>query len=441
MTLSKRAAPHQERHTVEREISTGSEPYIVVSSDTHAGLQCEEYRPYLESSLHEEFDRYVAERHAHRRIAEELNAEFIAEWEGDNEWGLQGAYDPEVRDPVLDADGVAGEIIFADGDAVTGQESPPFGAGLHAGQITDPRLAFGGARAHNRWLEEFCATDPVRRGGVALVPITHDVDLAVAEIESLAGKPGIKGIMVPTMWHGFPAYGTDHYDRVWAACAETGLVVHTHSGEADFDAYGDNVAMYISEVPFWTHRILWQLLFSGKFDRFPDLRYAVVECGSYWIGDLLWKTDVNFGASWKVKKMGTRMKGLISRLPSEYFGSNVFIGASTMSTEEVRRRHVNGIDALMWGTDYPHPEGSWPNTVERLEKDFQDVSIEDTRRLLGLNAIDCYGLDEAGLRVVADRIGPTPETLGQSPDLRTPADAVEKARWWIGEYGCEMQYA
>ena len=79
--------------------------------------------------------------------------------------------------------------------------------------------------------------------------------------------------------------------------------------------------------------------------------------------------------------------------------------------------------------------------MERLEKDFQDVSIEDTRRLLGLNAIDCYGLDEAGLRVVADRVGPTPEQLGQSPDLRTPADAVETARWWINEYGCEMQYA
>ena len=63
---------------MEREVSTGSEPYVVVSSDTHAGLQCEEYRPYLESSLHEEFDTYVAERHAHRRIAEELNAEFIA---------------------------------------------------------------------------------------------------------------------------------------------------------------------------------------------------------------------------------------------------------------------------------------------------------------------------------------------------------------------------
>ena len=134
------------------------------------------------------------------------------------------------------------------------------------------------------------------------------------------------------------------------------------------------------------------------------------------------------------------MKGLISRLPSEYFGTNVFIGASTMSREEIRRRHLNGIDALMWGTDYPHPEGSWPNTVERLETDFRDVSIEDTRQLLGLNAVDCYGLDLDGLTGVAARVGPTPEQLGQDPDLRTPADATRAARWWLDEYDCELRY-
>ncbi len=422
------------------DITSPTDPYIVVSSDTHAGLNCEEYRPYLDSSLHEEFDQYVAERHEHRRIAEEVNADFIQQWEGDNAEGLRGAYDPEVRDKELDADGISGEVIFADGDAVTGQESPPFGAGLAAGQITDPKKAFGGARAHNRWLEEFCATNPARRAGVALVPITHGVEESVKEIEALAGKPGIKGIMVPTMWHGFPAYGSGHYDKVWAACAEAGLVVHTHSGEADFESYGDNVAMYIREVPFWTHRILWQLLFSGKFDQFPNLKYAVVECGSFWVGDILWKADVNFGASNKIKKMGSRMKGLISRLPSEYFGSNVFIGASTMSKEEIRRRQVNGIDALMWGTDYPHPEGSWPHTRERLENDFRDVSIEDTRRLLGLNAVECYDLDLAGLTEIAAKIGPTPESLHQDPNLRTEPEAQRKARWWLDEYGCEMQY-
>jgi len=420
--------------------SSESEPYIVVSSDTHAGLKCEDYRPYLDSSLHEDFDRYVQERYDHRRVQEELNADFIEQWEGENAAGLLGAYDPSVRDRVLDADGVAAEVIFADGDAVTGQESPPFGAGLAAGQITDSRQAFGGARAHNRWLEDFCASNPERRAGVALVPITHDVNAAVSEIEMLAEIPGIHGIMIPTMWHKFPAYGSDHYDRVWAACAETGLVVHTHSGEADFDAYGENVAMYVSEVPFWTHRALWQLLFSGKFDKFPGLRYCVVECGSYWIGDLLWKCDVNFGASWKIKKMGSRMEGLLKRLPSEYFGESIFVGASTMSKEEIRRRHMNGIDALMWGTDYPHPEGSWPNTKARLEEDFVDVSIEDTRRLLGLNAINCYRLNHDALALLSAEIGPTPKSLGQDPSLRTPRDSVRAARWWLDEYDCKLQY-
>jgi predicted TIM-barrel fold metal-dependent hydrolase len=414
-------------------------PYVIVSSDTHAGLRPEQYRDWLDPRFLPQFDEWVAERHHHRRLVEEVNGEYVERWERENADGLQGAFDPEVRDRVLDADGVAGEIIFADGDSVTGQESPPFGAGLAAGQITDPELAFAGARAHNRWLVEFCATNPTRRAGVALVPVIHDIDRAVAEVEELAGKPGIKGVMVPTMWHDKPSYGHPSYAPFWQACADAGLVVHTHSGEGDWPSYNDNIAQFILEVPFWTHRILWQLLLSGTFDRIPNLRYAVVECGSYWLGDLLWKADTNFGASGKVKKLNSRTKGLISRLPSEYVGENVFIGASTMSTEEIRRRHLNGIDALMWGTDYPHPEGSWPHTGERLGTDFREVSIEDTRLLLGLNAVRCYDLDLPGLTDIAGSVGPTPSSLGQDPDLRTPDDAIRTARWWFDAYGMEWR--
>ena len=74
--------------------------------------------------------------------------------------GLRGAYDAEQRDKEMDADGVAAEVIFPDADAITGMESPPFGAGLSAGMIEDPELAFAGARAHNRFLVELCATSP-----------------------------------------------------------------------------------------------------------------------------------------------------------------------------------------------------------------------------------------------------------------------------------------
>ena len=119
---------------------------------------------------------------------------------------MKGAFDPVIRDKELDADGVAADVLFADADAITGMASPPFGAGLFAGAIEDPELAFAGAHAHNRFLAEMCSHAPHRRGGIALVPITHDVTRAVAEIEWVADQPGIRGIMIPTMWRGRAPY-------------------------------------------------------------------------------------------------------------------------------------------------------------------------------------------------------------------------------------------
>ena len=316
-----------------------NERYMIVSSDCHAGLPCESYRPYLESAFHLQFEEFLAERHANRDAAMKLNYDYIHEWETTNEEGLKGAYEGPRRDKEMDADGVAGEVMFADADAVTGMESPPFGAGLSAGAIKDPALAFAGARAHNRFLEDLCADNPVRRAGVALIPVTHDIDLAVREVDAVAGKPGIRGVMIPT------------------------------------------------------------------------------------------------------KKMAALLKGKISKLPSEYFGTNIFIGASTMSREEIRRRHVIGCDVAMWGTDYPHPEGTWPNTVAKLRSDFHDVPVEDTRKLLGDTAAALYGMDVPALRAIADKIGPTPQDLGQDVTLRTNPDDVANARWWIKEYGCKAPNA
>ena len=84
-----------------------------------------------------------------------------------------------ARDKELDADGVAGEVIFPDADSVSGGASAPFGAGLGASGTTPGELLFAGARAHNRWLAELCQDSPERRAGVAVVPIMVDVDAAV----------------------------------------------------------------------------------------------------------------------------------------------------------------------------------------------------------------------------------------------------------------------
>jgi len=417
------------------EESTVSERYVIISSDCHAGLACEDYRPYLDPKFHPQFDEFLAERHAQREEALKMNYEYIMNWETQNEEGLRGAWDAEQRDKELDADGVAAEVIFADSDAITGRESPPFGAGLSAGEIRDPDLAFAGARAHNRFLVELCATSPERRGGIALVPIVHDVERAVAEIEWVAQHPGIRGIMIPTMWRDHPPYNDRVYDPVWAACAEAGLVVHTHSGEAPREEYNDHIGIYLAEVAWWAYRPIAHLLFSGVFERFPRLKFAVTESAAYWVPDLKWKWDQYFGGGHTTAKLAAMMQGIISRLPSEYFGTNIFIGASTMSKEEIRRRYQIGTDAVMWGTDYPHPEGTWPNTVARLRADFADVPVADARLMLGETAARCYGFDLDALRPIADKIGPTPADLGQDLSRTATPEEMARAEWWKDEYG------
>ncbi len=81
----------------------------------------------------------------------------------------------------------------------------------------------------------------------------------------------------------------------------------------------------------------------------------------------------------------------------------------------------------MWGTDYPHPEGTWPHTQERLRGDFGDIPVEDARKLLGETAARCYGFDLEALRPIAEKIGPTPADLGQDASLRTDPEAVRTA--------------
>ncbi len=266
------------------------------------------------------------------------------------------------------------------------------------------------------------------------MPITHDVRRAVAEIEWVAAQPGIRGIMIPTMWRSRAPYNDAVYDPVWAVCAETGLPVHTHSGEAPMEEFGDHTGVYLAEVVWWAVRPAWHLLFSGAFERHPGLKFVVTEAAGYWAPDMMWKWDQYMGGGHTTKKLAAMLQGKISKLPSDYFGTNIFIGASTMSKEELRRRDVIGTDVVMWGTDYPHPEGTWPNTMARLRADFGAMPVDDTARLLGLTAASVYGFDLDELAPIAARIGPTPEQLGQDPTLRSDPAARQAARWWKAEY-------
>ena len=410
--------------------------YMVISSDCHAGLPNPEYRQWLDPEHRGAFDDFLVQRAAiDKQLAESglRNEEFAEEWERENAEGLRGGWDAARRDLELDADGVAGEVIFPDSDAVSGGASAPFGAGLGATGATEGPLVMAGARAHNRWLAELCATSPDRRAGVAIVPILHDIPAAVAEI-TRARETGLRGgILIPSMWAPYAPYHDRRYDPVWAACQDLDMPVHVHSGAASREDYGTHVGIYVAEVRWWSMRPLWFLLWSGVFERFPRLNFVVTECGAFWANDLLWTMDIVYEREHGSKKLGSQLTAGLSMRPSDYFDRNCFIGASNTRRRELARRYEIGVGNIMWGNDFPHPEGTWPHTREWLRSQFWDIPVEECQQMLGANAAAVYGFDIARLAPLVERIGPTPEDLDQSEqvDLGKWTDLAGAGRPWL----------
>lgn len=389
--------------------------HLVVSSDCHAGLPPEQYRAYLDPQYRERFDQEIAAQVAHREEMAKLFLvdEFNNKWKQENWTGLTGAWDHARRIEVLDGDGIAVEVVFPDG--ITEFNSPPFEAGLGlATEGVDPELQWAGARAHNRWLSELCSVTPERHVGVAVVPALWDVDQAVAEVR-WAKENGLRGIMIPVMWGKQPPYHLRRYDPLWAICAELGMPIHFHSGpaaqadyfvpEEDGSLAAGAMGIYTSEVCWWLVRPLTFMIWGGVFDRHPALRVAVTEGSCIWVPEYLALLDHRYHEHHAAAKMGD-FRSHLSMAPSDYFRRNVAVGASVLARREVEERASIGLESIMWGSDYPHPEGSWPQTSTSRRDALKGVPESDVAAILGLNAARFYDLDVQALTPIVDRIGP-----------------------------------
>jgi predicted TIM-barrel fold metal-dependent hydrolase len=319
---------------------------------------------------------------------------------------------------MLAGDGIAAEVIFPDG--ITEMNTPPFGAGLGLSPRDQvPELQWAGAMAHNRWLAEFCANNPARHIGVASIPLLWDVQQAVEAVRWCVDN-GLTSVMIPTLWGEHDAYHHTKYDPFWEVCESLGVIIHFHSGPAPHPEYFgkewpvvDNseqlpgaMGIYVSEVMWWLYRPLTYMIWGGVFERYPTLKVVMTEGGTIfmlppWLRLLDHNyTDVQFSA-----KLGD-FRSHLSMKPSEYFNRNINIGASCIPRADVDLRGLIGVENMMWGSDYPHPEGTWPNTGRYLTDVFSGIPETDGRKILGENAIDWYGLDREKLQSVADEIGP-----------------------------------
>ena len=398
--------------------------YIVVSSDSHAGARWADYRPYVDKDALDEFDRWLDLMTSQEMLVggtrvdmrgKAIRDAFAAE-EAVQEGGVEGAWDPSTRAREMDRDGVAGEVVFPDGLYQNGVPFNGMGS-LDPGANAYPfNLRLAGCRAYNRWLVDLSAANPGRHACSARVPF-DDVDIAVQEIEWARQSGLFGGILLP----GLPLSTTDstwmlhhpRYEPIWAACEALELPVNIHSTGSGVD-YGELPGsrwIHTTEAYWASRRPIWHLLWAGVLERHPGLKVAMTEVMGAWAPFELQYWEYLYDA-----RNPEVIREMLPLRPTEYWNRQCFVGASPPAGRlEIEARHIIGVDHLMWGSDYPHPDGAWPQSRRRIAEMFAGVPEDETRRILGENALKVYAFDAGTLRSVADRVGIAPADIDDTP--------------------------
>jgi predicted TIM-barrel fold metal-dependent hydrolase len=384
--------------------------YQIISADMHAGATVQGYKPYLATRWHDEFDDWAA--HVTSRWTDEDSNEDL----------YRCRFDSALRQGRLEQQGIVAEFIFPD-------TQPPFYPS-NAVFASQPRTRedylrrHAGLQAHNRWMVDFCSEVPGRRKAPVQV-FLYDVEDTVAEIRWGAAN-GLAAALVPAVAPNHVVEGLWHerYDPIWAVCDELGLPVNQHigAGTPDVSAHPADGAALMYEVHWFARRSLWHMIFGGVFDRFPGLKLVMTEEGLGWVLPELRRLDYYVGnvvnrPDLAQSRFGGPALEKLSLTPSEYFQRNCWVGASSLPPAEIHCRHAFGRDRIMWGADFPHPEGTIPHTLAALRATFAGVPETECRAILGQNAAALYGFDLTMLRPISERIGPTVE------EVATPLEA------------------
>jgi predicted TIM-barrel fold metal-dependent hydrolase len=382
--------------------------YTIISADCHAGASHAAYREYLDPRFVEDFDAWRGKyKNPYKDLGDKRR---LRNWDNDMRNGQQ------------EEDGIAGEVVFPN-------TVPPFFPSfvLFAKPPTDDEYEHrhAGVQAHNRWLVDWCNEFPERRAGVGQI-FLNDIDDAIADATWIKEHGLRGGLLLPNIapdvkWVK-PLYDPS-YDRLWAALQDLEIPVNVHSGTGnpDYGTYPVSMLLYINEVLFYSQRPFVQMVLSGVFERFPRLKFVMTEAGCSWVPPLLDRLDEvirgirDTGATGEIRYGSEHV---LPRDATEYFHQNCWMGVSQPRQADADARHKIGIDRFMWGSDYPHDEGTYPYTREHLRARFSDVPEPEMRMILAGNAAKLYDFDLDKLAPLAAKIGPTVD------EVATPIDEV-----------------
>ena len=303
-------------------------------------------------------------------------------FEGEFEEVPLGGYDPHAHIKDMEQDGVWGSVVYPS-------------VGLFLFSIpTDEELLRASIAAYNDWLADFCKPYPDRLKGIAMVLLDDNVEAGISELERTA-KMGLAGAMISVYPSSGQYYDLAAYDPFWAAAQNLDMSLSLHvatnrPGSLSI-AISGRVSMRASDATntdHWPRQSLCDIIYSGVFERYPRLKVVNVEHELAWLPFFIRRMDFRYKDFVKVTPY--RFKG--DTLPSDFMRSNVYHSFQEDDLG-IRDRHIIGVDNIMWGSDYPHPESTFPRSQHILDQIMEGVPGEERAKLVGGNAAKLFKFD------------------------------------------------
>ena len=289
-----------------------------------------------------------------------------------------GGYIPEEHVKDMDLDGIDVSVLY-----------PSVGLQLYA-TVPDSELFRDLCRVYNDWLAEFCGAYPKRLKGVCMLDV-EDVGLAVKELERCANK-GFVGAMITCYPLEDRQYNLPMYEPLWAAAQDLEMPLSLHfttnrpgHGQQLMDIANAELS-WLTNIDHWTRMSLGHMIYSGVFERYPKLYAGAIETELTWAPHFVDRMDYNYTQR-GIGDDSYRFKE--DMLPSDYFHRNVFLGFQEDALG-IKLREFIGVDKLLWGSDYPHQEGTFPYSQQVLEEILSDCTEEEKAKIAGGNALRIY---------------------------------------------------
>ena len=291
-----------------------------------------------------------------------------------------GAYIPEEYVKDLDIDGIDMTILY-----------PTNGLVLYS--LPNSELLTSIFRTYNDWLAEFCKPFPKQLNGIAMVNI-DDVQEGIRELERCANL-GFGGAMITVYPPEDRPYHSPEYEPFWAAAQDLEMPISLHIGTnrpgpgQEFQDSTTITRSFVSNADHWVRMSIGHMIFSGVFERYPKLQIGSIEMELSWVPHFLDRIDYNYTQR---PPLGDAYRFKEDMLPSDYFRRNVFVSFQEDALG-IRDRHIIGVDHLLWGSDYPHFESTFPRSRQIIEEILVDCTEEEKAKIAGGNVVRIYHLD------------------------------------------------